>query len=280
MNRTLATLEEHSFSDEVASRVVSMHSDYEVVHCNSIVEVQRMVEQKEADGILPIENASGGLVVPHLDWLRGADVEILMDVRHRINMCAGVLPGYRNPKRAYSHGKGLDQCARYLAKIHGIEQVPCASTVEAVRTMKEANDVDGIVLASRGAIVSMGLDILKEDVANHRSHDNITQFYLVRKNGAKLLPNPDAHHHALMVEPKNKIGALRKLLSIFDNAQLDMTSIHSRPVNLKQYEFFLEMARVGTPKQLKLCAEQLEEDPEVRSVRWLGSWDVQLNPDD
>jgi len=266
-------MEQYSFSDQAAQSVVQDQSM--LVYQDNIEGVWDDVLERGTYGIIPFENSSAGVVWPHLDRLSRESIEIIGEAEHKVRMAVGGVLGtdLQKVQRAYSHPKALEQSGRYLRglpSLHTREETK--TTVAGIRTVQELNDVHSIALGSRLAIEAAGLQVLADDVADLPGDKNITQFYVVHKNGSSKLPNVDSLHHAAIVTPHNKRGVLHRILSIADNARVDLSSLHSRSIGLKEYSFYLEMTRQGKPDEFDLMAKQLNSHPDIRSVKWLGSW--------
>lgn len=275
----IAALERFSFSDEAARMVAANASGREIVYGKSITDVWGMMEEGRADALLPFENSSGGVVWPHLHKLRNdpraAIVgEVLLNVRMAVG---GITPdALERATVACSHPKGLEQTTVFREahpRLRGVKEF--SSTVDAARYVSAEGSIHNIAFASRLALEDAGLHVLGEDVANDKGTDNVTQFFLVRRNGERALPHPEARHHAAFITPENAPGVLHAITGVIKSARVDLRSIQSRNIGRKSYEFFVEMTRLGTPKQFDLMARTLQELDETKSIRWLGSWDDQ-----
>lgn len=271
---TLAALEQYSFSDEAAHAVAAKSEGSRILYGKNINDVWEMMRGHDAYALIPFENSSGGVVWPHLDKLRTEPMlNILGEVRLKVRMCAGgVIGGSLDAAEiACSHPKGLEQTSRFQDDLRGLKNTKeFLSTVDAVKYVRERNDPKNIALASRLAIENLGLQLLADDVANDKGDANITQFFVVHRNGERPLPHPEMLHHALIITPDNERGILNRITSIIYNGRVDLTSLHSRPVGNKQYVFFVEMTRQGDPEEFELMARQLNYN--AKNVKWLGSW--------
>ena len=246
-------------------------------------------EEKNCYGLVPFENSSGGVVWSHLDQLCREPVSIIGEVNLQVRMCVG---GMKNAnlhevQHVYSHQKGLDQCRGYLRTLERLEHEHATeSTVAAVRTVAESGDPQSIALASRSAIVAAGLPVLRQDIADRPAEENTTQFFLIRQNGNKELPQPEARHHAVILTPHDYPGVLRDILNVIASARVDLHSLQSRGRGRKngnkRYSFFLEMERQGTAGEFAWMQQGFRTSrcgdgtPLVESTEWLGSWDYRV----
>jgi prephenate dehydratase len=277
---TIAALEETSFSDEAARIVQTSAPDSTIVYSNGIAGVWEQMRKNNAYALIPFENSSDGVVWPHLDQLcREEMINIVGEVHLKVRMCAGGLlqagesieEALVRAQVACSHPKALGQTNvfRDAHAIPGVKEM--SSTVAGARYVQEEGDVRNIAIASKLALQKYHLDILAEDIANLKGDANVTRFFAVHRNGEKRLPNPEAKYHAVLITPENKRGILSRITSIIDNARVDLSSLQSRSIGNKQYNFFLEMTREGDPAEFRIMAEQLAYH--VKLVKWLGSWD-------
>lgn len=269
-------LEEYSFSDEAARLICQdAPSSTALLYHDRIDGVWDAVSAGEY-GIIPIENSSGGVVWPHLDRLRSDAVRILAEANVKVRMCVGGFPGahLQQVTEICSHQKGLDQCRNFIRGHlpRGVRETPMHSTAAAARYVREQGDPGKVALASRLAIRELGLEELQGEVADLPADQNITQFLLIHSNLENHLPFPEALYHAAIITPENERGVLRRILSIIENARVDLTSLHSRSIDRKQYSFYTEMHREGSPEEFGLMAQQLSVTPFIREVKWLGSW--------
>lgn len=276
----LGTLEQYSFSDEAAQAVCDTAHDAQTRYHARVEDIWSAVMHGDDYGLVPFENSSAGVVWPHLDRLCKEQLSIVGEVRLQVKMCVGGLhpEALRSAERAYSHPKGHEQCAEfYRLHPHITERIDVPATPDGPRRVRDAGDPTAIALASRRAIKSMGLTLLAEDVADLKGDGNVTQFFVVHRNGASRLPDPERVFHAALLTPRNSRGVLHTILSMLTNARMDLLSLHSRSIGQKEYAFFVEMQREGSPEELDLLSRQLEIAPHIQHVKWLGSWDHRLS---
>lgn len=231
--------------------------------------------------MIPFENSSGGVVWPHLEHLmqENEPLQIAAAVRLKVQMCAGGKPGTKlsDVQRAYSHPKGLQQTTKFLGALGpDVKKIECASTVDGALKASSDNDVASIALASRSALLAHGLDILKEDIADLPGKKNVTKFFVVHRNGVETLPRYEASYHAAIITPHNARGVLAKTLALIDRYEMDLVSLHSRSIDDHEYAFYMEMKRQGSNNQVERLNRILSKSAFLQSVKWLGSWDEQL----
>ena len=281
-NMRLHALEKYSFSDQAARMLQAAHPSMAIDYHGHIDEVWGAVESGEY-GLIPIENSSGGIVWPHLDHFRSKAVRIVGEANLQVSMCAGGVPGsdLSSARHVYSHQKGLDQCRTFIRQGFPVEleEHPMPNTAMAAKHIGHSGDPESICLSSRIALQELNLNVLAEDVADLPAAQNITQFFMVHQNPENHLPFAEAERHAALVTPENRRGVLGLITSMIANARVDLTSLHSRAIGEKQYTFYVEMQREGSPRELHILADQLDAHPAIQEVKWLGSWNLCVDSD-
>lgn len=276
-----------SFSDEAARMVQATEPSAGIAYADDIDGVWRAVEEGRHFGMIPFENSAKGVVWRHFDRLRQSNVRILGEVHLHVRMCMGGLLGAQ-PEEAthvHSHPVGLAQCSRRLDElgIDAAHRIRTKATPDGPRAVAALKDPRHICLASRLAIEEQGLSVLENEmrVANH-GNANITQFFVVHRNGQLDLPEKEKEHHGLIVVPDyERIGVLHDTLGIVRDGRVDLSSLHSQPLNSDGggYRFFMEMESGGDPDLFDVMRRKLANCSAVREAQWLGSWNGRLYSD-
>ncbi len=210
-----------------------------LVPCPSIDLVfEAVLENRVAEGLVPVENSSGGTVHDTIDQLiRHAGhlfilEEIPLDIRIALIGRSG-----EPVARVFSHFTQIKHHADWLRNRHpGVELVPVESTATAAQMAK--GTPGSAALASPGAAEIYGLDRL---ATASRSHDvNVTNFFRIARSPSTD-PQPD--RTALAATLPNRCGSLHRLLGPFARQQVSLTRIVSRPVpgHPQTYVFYLEV---------------------------------------
>lgn len=278
-------MQQFSFSDEAARMVQVTEPSASIAYADDIEGVWRAVEEGQSYGLIPFENSAKGVVWPHFDRLRRSNTRILGEVHLHVRMCMGGLEGAtaQEATHVHSHPVGLAQCNRRLDElgIDAAHRIKTKATPDGPRQVLEIGDPRHICLASRLAIEAQGLQVLEseERVADH-GHANITQFFVVHRNGHTLLPEKDKAHHALIVVPDyERIGVLHDTLGIVRDGRVDLNSLHSQPLNHngEGYRFFMGMESGGDQDLFDVMRRRLQNCSAVRAAQWLGSWNGRLS---
>jgi prephenate dehydratase len=187
-------------------------------------------------GVVPIENSSGGMIMPTVDslieHLQSVYVQelLLLDVKLALLGRAG-----RAPEIVYSHAVPLQHSEKWLRRMFpGVQAVASNSTSHAVKLAVE--DPGAAAIAMRENAAAHGLDILHYPI--EEGVPNVTQFYVI---GHEHTRTGDCS--AYVVALPNKPGALYRFLAPFNQHGVNLTRIQSRPIFGKPnaHLFFVEL---------------------------------------
>jgi chorismate mutase/prephenate dehydratase len=212
----------------------------DLVPVSPIAEIFAAVERGEADvGVAPVENTTQGAVTETYDTLATSEValcgEVLLRVSYHLLSRSGQLDGV---KRVASHPQGLAQCRQWLDRwLPAVERVETASTAAAARLA--AADPSVAAVASPVAGETYGLVAAARAIEDRR--DNTTRFLML---GRRSPPRSGRDLTSVVFTMrKAQPGALHRLLGPFARHAVNLTSIQSRPMPGKAFEylFFLDM---------------------------------------
>ncbi len=186
-----------------------------------------------AYGVVPIENSTEGSVTTSADALIEGDLlvrqELVLDISHALLGRAGL--SLSSIDRVYSHPQALAQCRIWMAK-----NVPRAQLVQTTSTAAAARealaDERGAAIGSRLAGEIYGLDAIREGI--HDRPENATRFFVLAKKDA---PRTGQDKTTVAFSVKDGRGALRDVLTVFDDAGVNLTRIESRPSRQKRWDY-------------------------------------------
>lgn len=249
------------------------------VPCREFGHVADAVSSEAARyGMLPIENTLAGSVVGSYDVLARTDLIIVGEVIRPIRHCVLGLEGATlgDVRRVISHPVALAQCERFLASHALIEAVAVYDTAGAARQVAEAGDPGQAAIASRAAAGRYGLVPLAEDVQDRA--DNQTRFVIVARPGDGPPPPPQrdagrapAMKTALLIETRNRPGALVDVLLPFARRGINLSKLESRPGERPwSYRFFLELEAAAEAPETGEALEEIRA--RAAALRVLGSF--------
>jgi chorismate mutase/prephenate dehydratase len=185
-------------------------------------------------GIVPIENSTEGTVPHVVDALVGSDLLIRAEFELEVSQCLLTrATGLGAIERVYSHPQPLGQCRVWLAKnLAGAQLVQATSTAAAVR--EAVADPRGAAIASHLASELYGVPILREKIQD--SAENFTRFIIVSHEDAPRTGR-DKTTIAFSLPDGQGRGALLRALTVFDEEQVNLTRIESRPSREKPWDY-------------------------------------------
>lgn len=254
-----------TFSHEAVQQILP---DAEVVFAPNFDRLfDRLMEDKDAIGVVPVENSLHGSVDEILDLLRESDVRIRRMHEVRIRHAFGC----RDPKsvtKVASHPQALRQSRLWLKKHYpDAVHLPTASTAAAVELAKADPSVAAI--ASKHLIASSGLRLVQEDVEGKQ---NTTRFGIVSVSDP--FPDLPRTHMNIAIHPlpkEDRPGLLHQLLTPFKVYDVNLTRIENRPTGkrLGDYNFFVDFE--GSPSDAR-TKKVLTELSALAEIRVLGEW--------
>jgi len=270
------------------------------ISCREFEDVFKGVESGSFDfGMVPVENSIEGAVTSVNDLLVETSLQIVGEVRVPVHHCLLTLPetDYREIKVAYSHPQALSQCRGFLQR-NNLEARPFYDTAGAAMMLAEDRPRAAAAIASRLCAELYGLEILKENVEDHKS--NSTRFIVLsRKDGEKGSGDMGAQKESansredegktslraqgaalgkkgdkcsIIFSTEHKAGALFSMLKVFSDASLNLTRIESRPIKSDpgKYAFLLDF--VGSDKDAKAAAVLSQVEKMAQFYKYLGCY--------
>lgn len=242
---------EGTFSQSAAQRLFGLAARY--VEAGTIAAVFEAVRSGEVTyGVVPIENMSEGGVTQTADELiAGAlanrparskratrPVAIRQEMILAVDQCLlSNAKSLATIERVYSHPQALGQCRQWLGKnLPHAQLVQTASTSTAAREAR--SDAHAAAVGSALAAELWGVGVLRQRIQDRT--ENATRFLVLATNDA---PTTGDDKTTLCFSVKDGRGALRRILSIFEDAEVNLTRIESRPSPFTawQYVFLVDV---------------------------------------
>jgi chorismate mutase/prephenate dehydratase len=255
---------EGSFTHQAAESRFGAMSSY--LPLNSIEAVFKVLANKEAKyGVVPIENNTEGAVGATLDCLGKYDsliiAEIYLDIHHSFATLAEDL---KNIKRIYSHPQGYNQCKAFLEEhmLLDVEFIPTRSTAAAAKRAKE--DKNSAAICSSIAAKINQLPIHFEKIEDNQA--NRTRFLILSDFKNQKSQNDKT---SILAQTDNKPGALLKFLKSFEDHDINLTKIESRPTKTKNFQslFYIDFKGHIDDKNVQEIFKEYGDN-----IKWLGSY--------
>lgn len=241
----------------------------ELVPVASVREVFELTERGSVHyGVVPIENTTEGVVSASLDLLVDSEVticgELMLEVRLHLMSQSGERADI---EQVASHPNPLGQCARWLENnLPGIPTLEASSTAQAAQLA--AGNAAIAAVASEVAAEPYGLRVIESGIEDARR--NTTRFVVIG-NEAPAASGDDLTAAVFTVR-KDQSGALYHLLEPFARHSVNLSSIQSRPIKGKPWEYLFFVDMEGHISEGPV-AEALEAAAEVAySSKVLGSF--------
>jgi prephenate dehydratase len=261
---------EGSYTEEAAGRLYpsarqSAFTTFELV-------ALALVADEVDRGVLPIENSLAGLVPDTLAILEEGAVSVVAEVALHIPHCLVGVQGatLATVRVVHSHPMALAQCRNALNGRY--DRVAASTTSEAARTVAALNDPTVDAIASPLAARTHGLAILENEISDHP--ENLTRFVSLARF-TRL--DHDAHtewHTALRLITRHEPGALHSAIEPLRYHDVQMTSLHSRPIVGEpwRYQFYIDV--VGHRSATRVLRALRDVSERSAELHVLGSYPV------
>tara|TARA_X000000368_G_scaffold142854_1_gene112528 strand:+ start:529 stop:1347 length:819 start_codon:yes stop_codon:yes gene_type:complete len=226
---------EGSYSEAVLKSYFSKNS---YIPCQTFKEVVTKVGNKNY-GLLPVENSLVGTVVDSYENLIESNLSVYGEFKKKISHA---LIGLRDSKlemvdKVISHPQALQQCSNYLQTLN-VELQPVFDTAGSVLSLLNNNSGTTAGIAGEHFENDERFNILKKNISNHV--ENYTRFFLVGTEDPLLELNKDKRSAILIAD--DKPGSLLAALKIFEESNVNLTKLESRPIigSPWEYKFYID----------------------------------------
>jgi chorismate mutase/prephenate dehydratase len=222
---------EGTFSQVAAHRLFGLAARYhEAMTIEGVIDAVRVGAC--AAGVVPFENSTEGSVTAAVDALLEGELligqELVLEVEQCLLSRATTLAGI---ERLYTHPQPLAQCRGWLAK--NLPTVQIVQTTSTAAAASEAHDDErAAAIGSRLAGEIHGLGVVRARIQDRP--ENATRFIVVGKEDAKRTGRDKT---TLAFSVKDGRGALRQVLTIFEDAEVNLSRIESRPSRQKAWDY-------------------------------------------
>lgn len=220
-----------------------------------------------ACGVVPIENSTEGSVTLTADALIEGDLriqqELILDVNHSL---LSLSPGLLSVRRVHSHPQALAQCRAWLLRnLPQAELLTANSTAAAVR--EALLDEGAAAIGSRLAGELYGAPALAERIQDRP--ENATRFVVIAATDA---PPSGDDRTTVAFSLRDEPGALRRALTLFDDAGLNLTRIESRPSLRRPWDYVFLVDLEGHRSDAKVVQALASLRERCADLRVLGSY--------
>jgi chorismate mutase/prephenate dehydratase len=228
---------EGTFTQLAARHLFGLQARYR--ECATIAAVFEAVSSKDATyGVVPFENSTEGSVSMTSDALLEGDLvirqEYVLPIAHCLLSRATSLAKIDT---IYSHPQALGQCRSWIAKhLPRAQVVQTTSTAAAAREAKA--DERAAAIAAELAAEIHELPIVRANIQDRA--ENATRFVVLAHEDA---PPTGNDRTTIAFGVADEKGALRRVLSVLEDAGVNLTRIESRPSRSRpwQYVFLVDL---------------------------------------
>jgi chorismate mutase/prephenate dehydratase len=258
---------EGSFTHQAAESRFGAMSDY--VSLPSIRSVFESVDTGRVRfGVVPIENNREGIVNETIDLLYELDIhivaEVLLPIHHTFATKTEKLSDIQN---IYSKDIAFRQCQKFLNEyfdIMKVKLIPIESTSKAARIA--AHEPNSAAICSHIAAKLSEVPILFENIED--GPYNRTRFFIISKDFKNQKSGKDKT--TVIVDLPEKPGSLASFLQDFNEKQINLTKLESRPtkVNEKfQSWFYIDFDGHIEDENVQEIMHKHQSH-----IKWLGSY--------
>lgn len=258
-----------SYSYLAAQRYFSRRSG--VLHEHGLPTFAKVIEAVENNnayyGVLPIENTSSGSINDVYDQLQQTKLfivgELSLPVQHTL-----LTQSETNSQAIttiHGHPQALTQCREFISELNNVETVPCSSTSEAMKTVRDAQDPGFAAIGSIEGGKIYELQPIAHNIA--LQEENFTRFIVVARQQAKV-PIQIPAKTTLVMSTTQKPGALVDALLVLKSNEINMTKLESRPIRGRPWEemFYIDVEGNVDDGPMQKALEELQATTRVCNV--------------
>jgi len=232
-------------------------------------DVFEQVARRAADyGVVPIENSTEGAVSHTLDLFVDSPLHICSQILLRIeNGLMAAIPR-EEIRTLYSHPQVFGQCRSWILKhFPDVDLVEVSSTTKAAQIARNQASQGAAALGGELAAEMYGLTLLEKCIQDRTT--NTTRFLVI---GEKTCPPTSCDRTSILFAIHDRPGSLVRALQAFDQCQINLSKIESRPSKRRDWEYIFYVDLAGHCEDPKV-AEALEElNRHCSMVKLLGSY--------
>lgn len=257
---------EGTFTQLAARRMFGLQARYrEVATIDAVFEA---VESGDATyGVVPFENSTEGAVSMTSDALLESNLlirqEYVLPIAHCLLSRAASLS---RVEVVYSHPQALAQCRSWIAKHLPRAQVVQTTSTAAAAREAQVDDRAAAIAADIAAEIH-DLPIVRANV--HDRAENATRFVVLGQSDA---PPTGEDRTTIAFDVPDERGALRRVLSVLEDADVNLTRIESRPNRNQPWHYVFLVDVEGHRSEPALARAIAAVSKATDFVKVLGSY--------
>ncbi|MGI9239685.1 MAG: prephenate dehydratase [Verrucomicrobiales bacterium] len=233
----------------------------------SFTEVFDQVARRVADyGVVPIENSTEGAVNHTLDLFADSPLKICAQILLPIDNALMATGPREEITKLYSHPQVFGQCRGWIQRnFPQAEIIEVSSTTRAAEIAKDESGA--AALGGQLAAELYGLEILEPSIQDRTT--NTTRFLVLSHNTCPATGNDRT---SIMFSVRDRPGSLFSALKPFNEFEINMSKIESRPSKRRDWEYFFFVDVLGHCEDQKLITALDELGEHCSFVKILGSY--------
>ena len=217
--------------------------------------------------ILPVENSIEGTVGQSVDEIVKTNLHSIGEVFLKVEHCLIGRGKLDDVTKVYSHPQALGQCSDFIID-HDLRTVPTYDTAGSVEIIKDLED-NCAAIASSLASSLYNVPIIKKGIANNSN--NFTRFLIFSRENTTESGNDKT---SIIFSVKHEPGALHQILKEFNDNDINLTKIESRPNKNTnwEYNFFVDFLGHSSNSKIKLVLDNIEKNTIFLKI--IGSYPI------
>jgi chorismate mutase/prephenate dehydratase len=218
-------------------------------------------------GVVPFENSTEGAVSMTSDALIAGNLQIRQEYVLPVEHCLlSRAPTLSSIMMVYSHPQALAQCRGWLGKhLPNAQLIQTMSTAAAAREAK--TDVRAAAVGAQIASELHDVPIARASIQDRA--ENATRFVVVGKDDA---PPTGADRTTIAFGVVDQKGALRRVLSVLEDSDVNLTRIESRPNRKRPWHYVFLVDLEGHRLDFAVAAALREAKKTADFVKIIGSY--------
>ena len=259
---------EHGAYSESATKKF-FNEEIETVPCSTFEDSLKMIENGESDYcILPVENSIEGTVGQSIDAITHTKLHAIGEEYFKVEHFLISTGKIEDIDTVYSHPQALGQCSDFIQN-GKLKTVPTYDTAGSVKIIKEMNDVHSAAIASNDAGNLYDIPVVKQRIENNPN--NYTRFLIFSKENS-IEGTEDKT--SIIFSIKHEPGALHQILKEFNDNDINLTKIESRPNKNTnwEYNFFVDFLGHYSNTKIKSVLNKISENTIFLKI--IGSYPI------
>lgn len=242
---------------QIAAQLYFEGEAIEITPADSFEQLVSITEDPEQADIamMAIENSVAGSLTYNYDLVRQSKLKITGEIYLRIRQNLMVLPGTKVEalKEVHSHHMAIAQSREFLRQYPHLKLMETTDTALSAKEIRENNWQHVGAIASTLAAELYDLEIVAPSIETDK--ENYTRFWVLERENTPTKTEA-IEKVSVCFSTDHEVGSLYRILSILSAYKINLTSIQSRPILGKAWEYriFLDFVATG-----KLSYEQAIE---------------------